>query len=68
MNEWRGHLEAGVERLRVAGEISADADPRALSTAVFASLQGGLLLTASAESIEPLEAALDGALAMLRAS
>jgi AcrR family transcriptional regulator len=68
MEEWRGYLEAGVERLRAAGEISADADPRALSTAVFASLQGGLLLTASAESIEPLEAALDGALTMLRAS
>jgi len=68
MEEWRGYLEAGVERLREAGEISADADPRALSTAVFASLQGGLLLTASAASIEPLEAALDGALAMLRAA
>ncbi|HEX3363087.1 MAG TPA: TetR/AcrR family transcriptional regulator [Solirubrobacterales bacterium] len=68
MEHWRGYLEAGVERLRAAGEISTDADPRALSTAVFASLQGGLLLTASAESIEPLEAALDGALTMLRAS
>lgn len=68
MERWRGLLEAGVERLREAGEIGADADPRALSTAVFASLQGGLLLTASAESLEPLEAALDGALAMLQAS
>lgn len=68
MEEWRSHLEAGVEQLRAAGEISADADPRALSTAVFAALQGGLLLTASMESIEPLEASLDGALAMLRAS
>jgi AcrR family transcriptional regulator len=68
MEEWRGYLEAGVERLRAAGEIGADADPHALSTAVFAALQGGLLLTASAESIEPLEASLDGALAMLRAA
>lgn len=68
MERWRGLLEAGVERLREAGEIGADADPRALSTAVFASLQGGLLLAASAESLEPLEAALDGALTMLRAS
>jgi AcrR family transcriptional regulator len=68
MEEWRGHLEAGVERLRDAGELSPDADPRALSLAVFASLQGGLLLIAPAESIEPLEAALDGALAMLRAA
>jgi AcrR family transcriptional regulator len=68
MERWRGLLEAGVTRLRDAGELSADADPRALSLAVFASLQGGLLLTATAESIEPLEAALDGALAMLGAA
>jgi AcrR family transcriptional regulator len=67
MEHWRGHLEAGVVRLRETGEVSADADPHSLSTAVFASLQGGLLLTASAESIEPLEDALDGTLAMLRA-
>ena len=68
MDHWRGLLEAGVTRLRDAGELSPDADPRALSLAVFASLQGGLLLTATAESIEPLEAALDGALSMLRAA
>ena len=68
MERWRGHLEVGVTRLRDAGELSPDADSRALSLAVFASLQGGLLLIASAESIEPLEAALDGALAMLRAA
>jgi AcrR family transcriptional regulator len=68
MERWRAHLELGVTRLRDAGELSPDADPRALSLAVFASLQGGLLLIASAESIEPLEAALDGALAMLAAA
>jgi AcrR family transcriptional regulator len=68
MERWRGLLEAGVTRLRDAGDLSPDADPRALSLAVFASLQGGLLLTATAESIEPLEAALDGALAMLTAA
>lgn len=68
MEHWRGLLEAGVTRLRGAGELSPDADPRTLSLAVFASLQGGLLLTATAESIEPLEAALDGALAMLAAA
>jgi AcrR family transcriptional regulator len=68
MEHWRGMLEAGVARLRDTGELSPDADPRALSLAVFASLQGGLLLTATAESIEPLEAALDGALAMLAAA
>jgi AcrR family transcriptional regulator len=67
MEHWRSLLEAGVVRLGDAGELAPDADPRALSFAVFATLQGGLLLTASTESIEPLEAALDGALAMLAA-
>jgi AcrR family transcriptional regulator len=68
MERWRGLLEAGVVRLRDAGDLSPEVDSRALSLAVFAALQGGLLLTATAESIEPLEAALDGALAMLRAA
>jgi hypothetical protein len=34
--------------------------------AVFAALQGGLLLMQARDSIAPLEAALDGALAALR--
>jgi hypothetical protein len=34
---------------------------------VFAALQGGLLLTQAARSIEPLEAALDGAMITVRA-
>jgi AcrR family transcriptional regulator len=68
MERWRGLLEAGVVRRRDAGDLSPEADPRALSLAVFAALQGGLLLTHSAESLEPLEAALEGALAMLRAA
>jgi AcrR family transcriptional regulator len=68
MERWRGLLEAGIVRLRDAGELAPDADPRALSFAVFAALQGGLLLTHSVGSIEPLEAALDGALGMLVAA
>ena len=65
---WRRKLEDGVRRLIEAGELPPEADARALSTAVFAALQGGLLLTQTTESIEPLEAALDGALAMLAAA
>jgi AcrR family transcriptional regulator len=68
MDQWRGCLEAGLERLRAAGLLRADADPRALALSTFAALQGGLLLTQMMESIEPLEAALDGALAALRSS
>jgi AcrR family transcriptional regulator len=68
MERWRSYLEAGVTRMIQSRRLRADADPRALSLAVFAALQGGLTLSAMTESIEPLQAALDGAIATLRAS
>ena len=48
---------------RAGGLLRADADPERLALGTFAALQGGLLLTQTRRSIEPLEAALDGALA-----
>lgn len=68
MDHWRGHLAAGLRRMRSAGLLRADADPERLALSTFASMQGGLLMTQTMRSIEPLEAALDGALAALRAS
>jgi hypothetical protein len=68
MDRWRGYLEAGLTRMRLARLLRADADPGRLAWSTFASLQGGLLLTRTIQSIEPLEAALDGALMALRAS
>jgi AcrR family transcriptional regulator len=66
MEHWRGLLRAGIERLRAAGLIHLQADPESLSLSVFASLHGGLLLTQSMHTLAPLEAALDGALAILK--
>jgi AcrR family transcriptional regulator len=66
MDRWRGYLEAGLTRMRDSGRLRADTDTRALTLSTFASLQGGLLLTEMMGSIEPLEAALDGALTALR--
>jgi AcrR family transcriptional regulator len=68
LERWRGYLEAGLVRMQAAGTLRDDADPRALALAVFAALQGGLLLTQTMQSPEPLAAALDGALAALRAA
>jgi AcrR family transcriptional regulator len=65
LDRWRGYLNAGVHRMRQAGLLRAEADPERLSLSIFAALQGGLLLTQTMCSIAPLEAALDGALAML---
>ncbi|HEX3872680.1 MAG TPA: helix-turn-helix domain-containing protein [Solirubrobacteraceae bacterium] len=67
MDHWRGYLRAGLTRMVDAGLLRPDADPETLSLGTFAALQGGLLLTQTMESIKPLEAALDGALAALRA-
>ena len=67
MDEWREYLAEGLERMRVGGLLRPDSDPRALALSTFAALQGGLLLTQTMESCEPLRAALDGALAALRA-
>lgn len=63
---WHDRLVAGVRRMRDAGKLRPDADPERLGTAVFAALQGGLLVMQTRDSIEPLAAALDGALDMLR--
>jgi AcrR family transcriptional regulator len=68
MNHWRGYLEDGLCRMRAAGLLRADADTRALALATFAALHGGLQLTQMMRSIEPLQAALDGALSALRAA
>ncbi|MBM2614916.1 TetR/AcrR family transcriptional regulator [Actinoplanes sp. LDG1-06] len=65
-DRWREQLAAGLRRMREAGRLRPDADPDRLALAVFAALQGGLLVMQSHESIEPLEAVLDGTLLMLR--
>jgi AcrR family transcriptional regulator len=57
---WRALLTAGIERMHLTG------DPETHSLALFASVQGGLLLTQTMQTLAPLEAALDAALANLK--
>ena len=59
----RGRAEAHARRGPHRGRTPI---PRALALSTFAALHGGLLLTQTMQSTEPLEAALDGALAALR--
>jgi AcrR family transcriptional regulator len=66
MDRWRAYLQAGLTRMRAAGRLGDDADPEKLALAIFASLQGGLLLTQTTQSVAPLVAALDVALSALR--
>jgi AcrR family transcriptional regulator len=66
MDHWCDYLTDGLRRMRAGGLLRADADQQRLAMSTFAALQGGLLLTQTRQSIEPLEAALDGALAALK--
>ncbi|MDX6598058.1 MAG: TetR/AcrR family transcriptional regulator, transcriptional repressor for nem operon [Gaiellales bacterium] len=68
LDDWRGYLEAGLRRMRAAGLLRAHTDPETAALALFAALQGGLLLTQTMQSVSPLEAALDLAFTALRAS
>jgi AcrR family transcriptional regulator len=68
MDQWRGYLQAGLTRMRAGGLLRSDVVPETLALSLFASLQGGLLLTQTMQSIEPLAAALDGALTALHAA
>ncbi|GAA2533133.1 TetR/AcrR family transcriptional regulator [Winogradskya humida] len=65
-DRWLAQLAAGLHLMRDTKLLRSDADPDRLALAVFASLQGGLLVMQSKNNIEPLAAALDGSLAMLR--
>jgi AcrR family transcriptional regulator len=65
-DRWNDQLAAGVARLRDAGHLRPGTDSGRLGTAIFATLQGGLLVMQAKDSIDALSAALDGALDMLR--
>ena len=60
---WGTHVENGLKTMQASGELSADADPRALSISILGAVQGGLLLTKTMRSEKPLELALDMAMA-----
>lgn len=64
MRDWRGLLQAGLERM----DLRDGVEPQRLAASIFASLQGGLLLTRTERGLRPLEAALEGALGQLRAA
>lgn len=63
---WEGFLAEGLTRMRERGSLVPQADPRQLAVAVFASLQGGLLLAKTHKDVEPLRIALDAAYSHLR--
>ena len=65
---WEAPIRAGLARMRERGDLRADTDTDALALALLAALQGGLVLTQTRRSTEPLRAALDAMIAHVRAS
>jgi AcrR family transcriptional regulator len=63
---WEAYLVDGLTHMKGRGDLAPSADPRQLATAVFASLQGGLLLAKTHKEVAPLRVALDAAYAHLR--
>ncbi|HWN31312.1 MAG TPA: TetR family transcriptional regulator C-terminal domain-containing protein, partial [Pseudonocardia sp.] len=64
---WAGLLADGLRRLRARGLVDDRVDPEQLATELLAAVQGGLLLSRAEGTLRPLEQALDGTLAHLRA-
>jgi len=65
-SSWEQLIAEGLARMISTGLLSSNADPAELALGVLASLQGGLLLSEMQRSTQPLEIALDAALAHLR--
>lgn len=65
--EWQRLLQAGTERMITAGLLRADTDGHRLARSILAILQGGLLMTKTARTEEPLLDALDAIFLTLRA-
>jgi AcrR family transcriptional regulator len=64
---WREAIGGALARLRDNRLLSSDADLEALTTTTLAAIQGGLLLAKTSRDSSQLRAALDGAIAQLRA-
>ena len=60
-----GFVVDGLARMQARGDLAADADPHRLGAAVFASLQGGLLLSKTYKDPQYLRDALDASYAHL---
>lgn len=65
-DQWEGYLVKGFERMRMRGDLRADANPTELAVAMMTGLQGGLLLTQTRRSTQPLRVALHAASTYVR--
>src|SRR5438270_720459 len=67
-DRWEAAFREGLDAMRTNGLLRAEADTHGLALTLLAALQGGLLLSRTRRDAAPLEVALDGALATIRAA
>ena len=60
-DQWERYLSEGLTRMQARGELRTEADPAELAVAVMTSLQGGLLLSQTRKTTQPLQIALRAA-------
>ena len=65
-DRWTASIAHGLERMRDRGELSQEANPTDLATALLAALQGGLLLSRVSQSNEPLQKAIDAIITLIK--
>jgi TetR/AcrR family transcriptional regulator, transcriptional repressor for nem operon len=65
-DQWEGYLVEGLSIMQKRGELVITADPRELAIAVMTSLQGGLLLSQTNKTTQPLRIALHTAFSYIR--
>jgi AcrR family transcriptional regulator len=56
---WEAPIRRGLRAMHDRGDLREDADPDGLALALLAALQGGLLLTKTRRTTDPLKGALD---------
>lgn len=61
-DQWRNIFRNGIEQMRRAGRMSAQADAGQLATLVLAAFQGGMLLAQVSRGLAPLRDALHAAI------
>jgi len=66
-DEWLEVLGKALDRLKTHGVLQAEADSRALANTLLAAMQGGYLLAKATRDVYPMRAALDAALAQVKA-
>jgi AcrR family transcriptional regulator len=68
LNRWQAEIVAGIQYLQRHGKIGAHLDSQQEAAALLAGIQGGVVVMLSTGKITHLEAALDVAIARLKAS